>query len=98
MGNNAKNIRVSTEKQGVEKNYTHVDFEGGDFTNEKKRNAQKTRLVEITAKLMNVSKDDVYKILRGRHENDQVFTCYMTLMEKEIIMIEQVKNLVPFNI
>lgn len=63
----------------------------------KKRDAEMAYRVKRTAELCGVDKASVYRILRGDRENEEVFTTYMELLERDNALLDEVKKLVPFN-
>lgn len=69
--------------------------------NNNKKDLKKTLRVNMTAELVGVSTNQVYKVLRGDRENEQVMETYMTIKEIEPVyenaLVAAVKKLVPFN-
>lgn len=63
----------------------------------KKRDAEMANRVKRTAELCGVCRPSVYRILRGDRVNEEVFTTYMELLERDNKLMEEVKKLVPFN-
>jgi len=63
----------------------------------KKRDAEKANRVKRTAELCGVCRPTVYRVSMGDRENEEVFTTYMELMERDNKLMEEVKRLVPFN-
>ena len=62
-----------------------------------KRDAENAFRVKRTAELTGLKKDAIYKIIRGDRENEEVFTTYMELLERDNALLAEVKKLVPFN-
>ena len=62
----------------------------------KKRDVHKASLVKKTADICGVSESYVYKILDCDRDNENVMATYMTLMQGENQLLEEVKKLVPF--
>lgn len=68
--------------------------------NMKKPNQRSSEMafrVKRTADITGKKPDTVYKIIRGDRENEEVFTTYMELLERDNALLEEVKKLVPFN-
>jgi hypothetical protein len=62
-----------------------------------KRSAFNAAIVAQVAQLLGLSKRQVYYVLNGSRENQAVFNCYMTILEGNNQLIEEVKKLVPFD-
>lgn len=62
----------------------------------KKRDSVKTTLVAQTAEICGVSKRQVYRVLDGQQDNDQIMMVYMELRQGSQELVEAVKQLVPF--
>ena len=62
-----------------------------------KREAEVATRVERTADITGVSKRYVRLVLNGERRNDQVLSIYMQLQEGETLLLQAVKELVPFN-
>lgn len=63
----------------------------------KKRDAEMAFRVKRVAELTGVTTDLIYKVLRGDRNNEEVFTTYMELKERDNKLLDEVKKLVPFN-
>ena len=46
-----------------------------------KQNAKAESPVKMTARLCNCSTDNVYKVLRGEHDNDEVMRTYKKIVQ-----------------
>ena len=98
MTKTVNNIKVQGRK-GVENTVKNIPPPmGGDSKNGNKKDIQTTNLVKNTAEIMGVSTRFVRYVIGGERNNEQVFTCYMELLEGETKLIKEVKKLVPFNI
>ena len=64
--------------------------------NTKKRDAEMAYRVKRVAEICGVKIPSVYKILRGDRNNEEVFTTYMELRERDNKLLDEVKKLVPF--
>ncbi|MGN6601203.1 MAG: hypothetical protein ACTHK8_02065 [Ginsengibacter sp.] len=62
----------------------------------KKRDAETAWRVQRTADITGITEPSVYRILRGDRKNEEVFTTYMELWERDNQLLEEVKKLVPF--
>lgn len=62
-----------------------------------KRDAEMAYRVKRVAELTGKNPASVYRILRGDRNNEEVFTTYMELLERDNQLMEEVKKLVPFN-
>jgi hypothetical protein len=65
--------------------------------NTKERSAEKAYRVKRTAEITGLKPDTVYAIIRGDRENEEVFTTYMELKERDDLLLQEIKKLVPFN-
>ena len=61
------------------------------------RSAENAFRVKRTADLTGMNATSVYRIIRGDRENEEVFTTYMELLERDNALLAEVKKLVPFN-
>ncbi len=61
------------------------------------RSSETAYRVKRTAELTGVKPTSVYRIIRGDRKNEEVFTTYMELMERDNALLNEVKKLVPFN-
>lgn len=61
------------------------------------RDVKRAALVKKTAELMGVSQRYVNMVLAGERDNDCIIACYMELLEGENLLLEKVRQLVPFN-
>ena len=61
-----------------------------------KRNAEMAYRVKRTAEICGLNTMSVYRILRGDRVNEEVFTTYMELRERDNKLLDEVKKLVPF--
>ncbi len=52
-------------------------------------------LVDRVADMKGVSKRYIYMVLSGDREDEEILTCYMTLLEGANNLLEQVKTAVP---
>ena len=57
-----------------------------------KRDAENAFRVKRTAELTGLKKDAIYKIIRGDRENEEVFTTYMELLERDNALLAEVKK------
>jgi hypothetical protein len=62
-----------------------------------KRSAFNATIVGQVAEILGLEKSMVYKVLNGSRESQQVMSCYMTLLEGNNKLLEDVKKLVPFD-
>ena len=92
------NIKVKGKMRLEQSTENTENLKGGDLKEAIKRDSQKANLVKMTAEIMKCSPDLVYKVLAGTRINDQIFTCYMELLQGESALLKAVKKLVPFNI
>lgn len=60
------------------------------------RSAQQASRVQKTADLTGLSVRQVYRVINGKSDNEEVMQTYMFLAEGENELIRQVKALVPF--
>jgi hypothetical protein len=63
----------------------------------KKRDSEMAFRVKRTAELCGVKTNQVYKVLKGDRNNEEIFTTYMELLERDNALLQEVKKLVPFN-
>ena len=61
-----------------------------------KRDSEMAYRVKRVAELCKKEPASVYRILRGDRSNEEVFTTYMELMERDNALLDEVKKLVPF--
>ncbi len=61
------------------------------------RDAEVATRVKRTAELTGVTERSVYRVLNGDQKNEDVLKVYMTLQEGESLLVQAVKELVPFN-
>ena len=61
------------------------------------RNAELAFRVKMVAEITGLKPNGIYKILRGDRKNEEVFTTYMELLERDNLLLQEVKKLVPFN-
>jgi hypothetical protein len=59
------------------------------------RSAQQAARVQKTADLTGVSTRQVYRVINGKSENEEVMSTYMLLSETESALITHIKTLVP---
>lgn len=62
-----------------------------------KKSSEMNYRVKRTADICGVTVPHVYKVLRGDRNNEEIFTTYMELLERDNKLLEEVKKLVPFN-
>jgi hypothetical protein len=63
-----------------------------------KRDSEKAIRVKRTADIHGVTVGQVYKVIRGEQVNEEILNTYMFLSEgEESLLLQAVKNLVPFN-
>ncbi len=62
-----------------------------------KRVSEIAARVERTAELAGVTKRYVRLVINGDRKNQNVLSIYMELQERENLLIQDVKELVPFN-
>ena len=62
-----------------------------------KRSAENAFRVQRVAEITGLKPNSVEKIIRGDRENEEVFTTYMELLERDNALLDEVKKLVPFN-
>jgi hypothetical protein len=62
-----------------------------------KRDAETAYRVKRIMEITGLTKDAIYKIIRGDRENEEVFSTYMDLQERDNALLAEVKKLVPFN-
>ncbi len=61
-----------------------------------KRSAEVAFRVNRVAEITGLKPNTIYKVIRGDRENEEVFTTYMELLERDNALLEEVKKLVPF--
>jgi hypothetical protein len=61
------------------------------------RDSEVATRVKRTAILVGVSERYVYHVLNGERNSEEVLNIYMQLQEGEQILINAVKELIPFN-
>lgn len=61
-----------------------------------KRSAETAYRIQRTASLCGVSTRTVYRAINADTNNEEVFTTYMELMERDHSVIEDVAKLIPF--
>ncbi|RTL47227.1 MAG: hypothetical protein EKK39_14755 [Sphingobacteriales bacterium] len=61
------------------------------------RDVKRAALVKKTAELMGVSQRYVNMVLAGERDSDCIISCYMELLEGENLLLEKVRQLLPFN-
>lgn len=60
------------------------------------RDSEKASLVHKVSRLTGVSVRQVYRVINGESENEDVMRCYMELAEGENKLLLAVKELIPF--
>lgn len=61
-----------------------------------KRDTEKAALVAKVARICRVTKRQVYRVISGDQDNEQIINAYMTLLEGECALVEAVRKAVPF--
>jgi hypothetical protein len=67
------------------------------MNNPNKRDSEVATRVKRTAELTGVDVRSVYRVLNGDQKNEIVLSTYMQLQEGETLLMQAVKELVPFN-
>ena len=65
--------------------------------NTNKRDVVRAALIKKTAEIMGVSPRYVRMVLADTRKNDNVLYCFMELEERENLLLQEVKSLIPFN-
>lgn len=60
------------------------------------RSSENAFRVKRVAEITGLKSNSVEKIIRGDRENEEVFTTYMELLERDNALLAEVKKLVPF--
>ena len=63
----------------------------------KQRSSENAFRVKRVAEITGLKPNSIQKIIRGDRENEEVFTTYMELLERDNALLAEVKKLVPFN-
>ncbi len=98
MAESANNIEVGVEKGGERKAKCTPNVAGGNLKDAIEKDLQHANRIKNTAEIMGVTQRYVRYVVGGERNNDQIFTCYMELLEGETKLIKSVKDLVPFDI
>ena len=61
------------------------------------RDSEVATRVKRTAELTGVDVRSVYRVLNGQQQNEKVLGIYMQLQEGENLLLQAVKELIPFN-
>lgn len=67
------------------------------MNNPSKRDSEVATRVKRTAELSGVDVRSVYRVLNGQQHNEKVLGIYMQLQEGENLLLQAVKELIPFN-
>jgi hypothetical protein len=51
----------------------------------------------LVASIHGVTADHVRKVIRGDRENDEILATYMQIIENDNLLLQAVKDTVPFN-
>jgi len=62
----------------------------------KKRDTEKAARILKTARIAGVTPRSVERVLNQEQQNQKVMTIYMELLEGENVLVQAVKELVPF--
>jgi hypothetical protein len=54
-------------------------------------------VAKLVAGIHGVTADHVRKVIRGDRENDQILATYMQIIENDNLLLQAVKNTVPFH-
>lgn len=63
----------------------------------RKRDTVRAATVLETAGILGISQRQVQKVMAGDSENDKVVAVFMELTERKSALLEEVKQLIPFN-
>jgi hypothetical protein len=63
----------------------------------KKRDSAKAARVQKVANMAGVSIRQVYRVINGDQDNEDILSAYMELLEGENQLLVAVKELIPFN-
>jgi hypothetical protein len=62
-----------------------------------KRDVRRAATILETAEIVGVSQSEVQKVLRTDRNNEKIIAVFMELTERKNALLEEVKNLIPFN-
>ena len=65
--------------------------------NQNKKDVRRAATVKDTAEVIGVSTRQVQRVLAGDQDNEQIVSVFMELTERKNLLIEEVKQLIPFN-
>ena len=65
--------------------------------NKRTRDVRRAATVKDTAEITGLSPSEVQKVLRAERNNDTVVAVFMELTERQNLLLQEVKRLVPFN-
>lgn len=65
--------------------------------NKGKRDVRRAATVQDTAETVGVSPRQVQRVLTGDQENPLIMEVFMELTERKNLLLQEVKNLIPFN-